>query len=554
MEPSPESQEPTVEPVPLSQAQAEGGQNGKITDSPSTDLPERKKDSKSEDKTSKKPPAADESGDKKLSNKELKLRQKAEKQAKRAAQKAIQEPPSSVQSPTTQPQTQTPKSTTGRRRSSSSKSKPTILKPADASAHPKRVSFHSAKPPNLNQSPAPSLTPQSPTKPILQLTSHLPPYPTALPTTTREIHPSILTLAVHLHRRILSGSSARCAATLLAFKHVISSYTTPPSVALPRHLTTYLSHQISFLTAARPLSVAQGNSIRWLKKLVVELDPAVRDAEAKTLLAEAIDSFVRERVLLAGEVIAKEAASQIHNGDIVLVFSKSSVVEKTLLRAHSQGKTFEVIIADAGPSFEGRNLLAALTAHHLRCTYTLLTSLAGLPRKITRCFLGASAVLGNGALYARAGTALVAMMAKSGALGVGPVPVAVCAESVKFSTRVVLDALALNELGDPDKLVEYGDDGVLTTSAAGKAGAPAAGAGGKKGKAQTNAKVEGLEQEDDKAKKAALEGWDEQQNLHLLNLVYDVTPPGFLDMVVTELGCIPPSAVSAVNGAWGEDG
>lgn len=48
-----------------------------------------------------------------------------------------------------------------------------------------------------------------------------------------------------------------------------------------------------------------------------------------------------------------------------------------------------------------------------------------------------------------------------------------------------------------------------------------------------------------------LEGWAEQANLQLLNLMYDVTPAEYLDMVITELGSIPPSAVSAVNGVWG---
>ena len=142
-------------------------------------------------------------------------------------------------------------------------------------------------------------------------------------------------------------------------------------------------------------------------------------------------------------------------------------------------------------------------------------------------------------------------MAKNGVLSPGPIPVVVCAETVKFSTKVVLDGLAMNELGDPDRLVDYEDDGIVTCAVT-KTATPAVGSG-KKSKASTAGKGETAEKEEVSRKKAALEGWNDQQNLHLLNLVYDVTPPEYLDMVITELGCIAPNAVSAVNGVWGDD-
>lgn len=36
------------------------------------------------------------------------------------------------------------------------------------------------------------------------------------------------------------------------------------------------------------------------------------------------------------------------------------------------------------------------------------------------------------------------------------------------------------------------------------------------------------------------------ENLHLLNLVYDVTPSDLVDMAVTELGMIPCTSVPVV--------
>jgi translation initiation factor eIF-2B subunit delta len=43
-----------------------------------------------------------------------------------------------------------------------------------------------------------------------------------------------------------------------------------------------------------------------------------------------------------------------------------------------------------------------------------------------------------------------------------------------------------------------------------------------------------------------LAGWREINTLHLLNLVYDVTPPDFISMVITEVGMIPCTSVPVV--------
>lgn len=59
-------------------------------------------------------------------------------------------------------------------------------------------------------------------------------------------------------------------------------------------------------------------------------------------------------------------------------------------------------------------------------------------------FLGAHSIYSNGAVYSRAGTALVAMMAKQ-----RNVPVVVCCETYKFSEGILVDGFGKNELGMP---------------------------------------------------------------------------------------------------------
>ena len=361
----------------------------------------------------------------------------------------------------------------------------------------------------------------------------------SIATAGREIHPSILTLGLQLRDYVICGSNARLVATLLAFKKVIQSYTTPASVALSRHLTTHLSHQISYINQARSLSTSQGNAIRWLKKLISALDPECPENEAKGYLCEQIDGFVREKVTLADEVIAREAGGRIEDGDVILTYGKSSVVQKTLVEAKRAGRRFSVVVVDARPLFEGKNLVGMLVREGVKTQYCLLSGLADVVDDVTKCFLGAAAMLGNGALSARAGTAMTAMMVKECCNG-RRVPVMVLCESVKFTSKVALDGVVMNELADPDALIEEEEAKVFTTEVVEK-------------KDDKPGKKKGKDDDSEEKVQRGLEGWRDKPNLYVLSLMYDVTPAEYLDMVISEQGSLPPSSVPVVNGVQGGD-
>lgn len=390
--------------------------------------------------------------------------------------------------------------------------------------------------------------------------------PGSLAAAPREIHPSVLTLALHFRSLTICGSNARTTALLLVLKRVINSYTTPPNTALSRHLTTQISHQISWLSSARPLSIAQGNAIRWLKKLISQLDLDLEESDAKRFLCTAIDSFIREKLTLAAEVISTQASSRIEaTGETILVYGKSSSVERVLLHAaKEEGKQFRVVVVDSRPLFEGKNLARGLLRAGMReggelpgCSvvYTLISGLAEVLEQetITKCILGASGMLGNGALYSRCGTAMVAMMAKE-----AKVPVIVVSETLKFTAKMAVDSLNMNEIGSEDALLETDVPNILTTAvpaetkdnAAGKKGG---GGGGGKKKGNDDKDAAGADDDDGSNSSSPLKDWQDTPNLFLLNLMYDVTPAEYIDMVICELGTLPPGAVPVVNGVHGGD-
>lgn len=121
----------------------------------------------------------------------------------------------------------------------------------------------------------------------------------------------------------INGSTSRCVALLQAFKSIIQSYKTPPGKVLSRDLISALSPNISFLGQCRPLSVSMGNAIKHIKhEITHELKAETPEPEAKAYLCDSIDQFIKERIVLAQDMISQFARSKIQDGDVILVHSR----------------------------------------------------------------------------------------------------------------------------------------------------------------------------------------------------------------------------------------
>jgi translation initiation factor eIF-2B subunit delta len=287
---------------------------------------------------------------------------------------------------------------------------------------------------------------------------------------------------------------------------VIESYTTPPGTTLSRHLSSHvLSPQIEYLTACRPMSISMGTAIRWLKLKISKIDIDQGDAQARESLCEDIDEYIRDRITLADQVISRTASQQlIKDGDVVLTYAKSSIVQQSLIQAHNDGKKFRVIVVDSRPLFEGKSLARTLVDIGLSVKYCLMNGVSHCIRDATKVLVGAHAMMSNGRLYSRVGTAQVAMEAKD-----YDIPVIVLCESVKCTERVALDSIVFNEVAPSDELL--------------------------------------LPSERNPDLPGPLARWRDVKHLQLLNIMHDVTPADYLSMIVTELGIVPPSSVPVLQ-------
>ncbi|NXB06574.1 EI2BD factor, partial [Cnemophilus loriae] len=359
------------------------------------------------------------------------------------------------------------------------------------------------------------------------------------------IHPAVVRLGLQYSQGIINGSNARCIALLEVFKQLIRDYSTPPNEELSRDLVAKLKPHISFLNQCRPLSASMGNAIKFLKKEISCLPDTLREEEAKEKLQDMIDKYLREKIVLAAEAISRSAFEKINDHDVILVYGCSSLVNRTLCDAHAKkGRAFRVIVVDSRPRLEGRETLRRLVRKGIHCTYVMINTISYVLPEVSKVLLGAHALLANGSVMSRVGTSQIALVSKA-----YNVPVLVCCETYKFCERVQTDSFVSNELGTA--FVPFLPPGTFApTPCLLVCAAPGAGWRGAVPPPDPVTSPLSADDPDDlivlRKGQAQLGGWAENKSLRLLNLVYDVTPPDLVDLVITDLGMIPCTSVPVV--------
>lgn len=317
-----------------------------------------------------------------------------------------------------------------------------------------------------------------------------------------KVHPAIIKLGVQYANKIIVGSNARCVAFLVAVKQLIEDFEQPSKTDFVRGLEANLQESVAYLHHCRPLAVSMQNALRHLKWQMTQLVSTSTDIDAKNKLMSSIDTYILEQIQLADESISITIQTKISNGNVILTYGYSSLIQKILMDAYDAGKQFRVIIVDGRPWLEGKEQLRRLTKHGIECSYVLINALSFVMPEVSKVFLGAHAILANGAVMSRVGTAQVALMARS-----FNVPVLVACETHKSCERVQTDSIVYNELGNADELIKY---------------------------TYRN------------TKKSLLQNWRTKKYLNLLNITYDVTPADLVSAVVTELAILPCTSVPVI--------
>ncbi len=248
----------------------------------------------------------------------------------------------------------------------------------------------------------------------------------------------------------------------------------------------YINAVGEYVRSARPTAVSLPNAVSYVLTRLQRAKPTSLD-EAKDLVIRTAEYFIeysRKAVKIIGELGAK----RLEYGDVVMTHCHSTAAVSVIVTAHKLGKVNKVYVKETRPKLQGLITAKALADAGLDVILIPDSSVRYFMKKVTKVIVGADTVAANGAVINKIGTSLVALVAKE-----ARVRTYVAAETYKFSPRTVIGELVPIEVRDPTEIVSS-------------------------------------------------EWLRNNPGVEVYNPVFDVTPPEYIDAIITEKGIIPPQA------------
>jgi len=247
-----------------------------------------------------------------------------------------------------------------------------------------------------------------------------------------------------------------------------------------------LTEASRYLLQTRPTAVSLPNGIRYVMHRVNMAKNASKSIEGvRTAAMRAAEDFI-ENAKSAVERIGEIGARRIKDGDVLLTHCNSSAVTEVMKKAWEQGKKFEVFVTETRPRFQGHITARELANAGIPVTIILDDAVRYFMQHVDKVLVGADAITANGALVNKIGTSMVALAAHE-----ARVKVFVAAETYKFSPETIIGELVTIEERDPSEVISR-------------------------------------------------EERERIGSIKVLNPSFDVTPPEFIDLIITERGIIPP--------------
>ncbi|KYC45408.1 MAG: Ribose 1,5-bisphosphate isomerase [Candidatus Methanofastidiosum methylothiophilum] len=247
-----------------------------------------------------------------------------------------------------------------------------------------------------------------------------------------------------------------------------------------------------FLLETRPTAVSLENALRFV---LLELNKGFTNGEdidtLKKITINAADEFC-ENSNLALERIAEIGSKRIRDGDVIFTHCNSSMALAIIKKAHRDGKKIKVFADETRPRLQGLLTAKELLEEGIDVTLIVDSAARIFIREADHVIIGADAVAANGAVVNKVGTATLASIAHE-----ARVKVIVAAETYKFHPQTYCGELIEIEERDIFEVISEED-------------------------------------------------YKKLKGLKVKNPAFDVTPPEFIDLIVTEKGIIAPQAAILV--------
>jgi len=243
------------------------------------------------------------------------------------------------------------------------------------------------------------------------------------------------------------------------------------------------------LKSARPTAVSLPNAVNFVLAVARKSGGrALPVGSAVKGVVAACDGFIASS-LKATEKIGDYGAKRIRDGDVIMTHCNSEAVTSILATAHKAGREFAVLATETRPRFQGRITASALAKKGVDVTLIPDSAARLYMRKVDFVLVGADAIAANGAVVNKIGTSQVALIAHE-----TRARFYVAAETYKLSATTMTGDLVEIEHRSPYEMVP--------------------------------------------------KPWlDHNRGVKVENPAFDVTPPGYVDLIITEKGIFPPQGI-----------
>ena len=221
------------------------------------------------------------------------------------------------------------------------------------------------------------------------------------------------------------------------------------------------------LDRAQPIELSAGSMAKRVLHLireeehVLDVEPDVDESESdadssikdrmKIFLRQGISEMIDE-LETASSNVAAQALEHIHSNEIIMTIGGSPVINQFLKEA-AKLRTFQVIIAETAPFYNGHDMAVALAGSGIDVTLITDSAIFAVMSRVNKVILGAHAVTANGGIISICGSHAVTSSAKHHST-----PVVVCTGLHTLSPLYPYDTDAFNLCVNPDALCNFDDD------------------------------------------------------------------------------------------------
>ncbi|AKB80268.1 Ribose-1,5-bisphosphate isomerase [Methanosarcina horonobensis HB-1 = JCM 15518] len=271
-----------------------------------------------------------------------------------------------------------------------------------------------------------------------------------------------------------------------AAAEAIRDYAAQLEVTSIEEFAARISEVSSYLISTRPTAVSLPNAVKLASRYSSE-----NVEEARQEVIENANAFIEKADKALGR-IGKIGSRRVMDGDVIMTHCNSHAALSIITTAFEDGKDISVISTESRPRCQGLLTIRHLNNFGIPTTLIVDSAVRYYMKDVDKVIVGADAIATNGALVNKIGTSQLALAAHEARKSF-----MVAAETFKFSPSTIV--------GNPIEIEERAIDEIVDPSIL-----------------------------------------KELSHVQVRNPAFDFTPAEYIDMIVTDIGIIPPAMAYTV--------